>query len=593
MVPHKIGLTLFFLAITSQKAELPKTAQLLRQAAQEIESKQFSLAEHVLARVLGQSPRSALANNLMGVCRASVGDKVAAQKLFERSIRLDPSFLSARINLGNLLLSKHEEDLALKQFEAALVLDPHALTRDAFSYSGFTLQGLCRMDQRRYVEAMQAFRRCVQIDPRNATGYVDLGIALIALRRDPDALQVFDKALAIRPNDVIALYNVGLIYARRKQFDQAWKYLDQAHIFEPNAARVELALAETAIHCGKLDEANVLIETLQKHDKLNPLTRKSLAAELLSLGHPARAVRLIEGNPELAMQFYQSSYRMADHFLEDGDPVKCITILVAIRVLHPPSAAFHALLGSAYYEGGDPRNASNEFQQAIHQDPSNSNYYFKLGMVFLKYHTPKPAILVFQHALKIRPGSPRLWFGLGLSEYFASDLSGGERDLRKAVALQPDYALAYVVLGDLLETGGRIHEAIQAFNEAIRIEPGWFVPYYMYGKAESHVGTAKLPEAIMALRKAIALNPRFAHAHFELGSALEQAGRLQEASQELTRSLQLDPELARAHYRLAQVYLKLSNHAAAMQQFHLFESHNTKDEAADSTRRLIVEIGGH
>ncbi len=594
MILQLMSFTFLLLTLTRGGPQLTRHEQRLREAAQEIESKQFARAEELLRLDLGQRPNSVRANNLMGLCQASEGSYRTAEQFFQKSIYLNPSFVPARINFGNVLLDLHQLSLALKQFKAALAKDPNALTNGRPSYRSFTLLGLCRMDEHQYVEARQAFQRCLQIDPHNATGYVNLGITLTALQRDREALPAFNKALAIRPHDSIALYNVGLIYARMKQFGRAVKYLQLAHNLRPDDMRVSSALAGAAIRCGKREEASALIESLQRHHGLDRATRQALASELLSSGRPASAARLVQGDPELASPFCRLAYSTAKNLLDEDQPGKCIRVLVAVRVLHPSGAEYHALLGSAYYEADDPKDASEEFQEAIRQDPHNSDYYFKLGMVFLKYHTPRPAIFVFQHGLKMSPRSPTLWFGLGLSEYFASDMTDGEHDLRKALALKRNYALAYVVLGDLLETTGRLNEAVQAFNRAIQAQPAWFVPYYMYGKAAADLGTALLPKAISMLRKAVTLNPGFARAHFELGSALMQAGQLPEAIQQLDKGLQLDPTLAAGHYKLGQIYLKLSNPGAATGQFRLFDRDRKKEDQTDAaTRRLIVQISGH
>src|SRR4029077_9658992 len=120
-------------------------------------------------------------------------------------------------------------------------------------------------------------------------------------------------------------------------------------------------------------------------------------------------------------------------------------ILESIRDLQPPNAAFHDLLGSAYYAIDDPKKASQELQEAVRLEPADSEHYFKLGMVFLKHHTPDPAIYIYETAVKTRPDVPKLWLGLGLSYYSASRLEDAEPALRKALAIDPQYDVAYVV----------------------------------------------------------------------------------------------------------------------------------------------------
>ncbi len=128
-------------------------------------------------------------------------------------------------------------------------------------------------------------------------------------------------------------------------------------------------------------------------------------------------------------------------------------------------------------------------------------------MVFLKHRTTEPAIYVFENALKARPDVPKLWMGLGLSYYLASKLEQAEKALRQALALDPRYETAYIVLGDLLTQAGKVDEAVEVFRKAIDVRPDLYLPYYYYGQASARQGKENCETGIQMLKKAIALNP--------------------------------------------------------------------------------------
>ncbi len=78
-----------------------------------------------------------------------------------------------------------------------------------------------------------------------------------------------------------------------------------------------------------------------------------------------------------------------------------------------------------------------------------------------------------------------------------------------------------------------------------------------------------MPEAIAAYRHAIALNPQYADAHYNLALALERNGQRRSALEHWTRYLRLDPSgpwarHARGQLRktLAVVGMKLIRHPA-------------------------------
>jgi tetratricopeptide (TPR) repeat protein len=94
--------------------------------------------------------------------------------------------------------------------------------------------------------------------------------------------------------------------------------------------------------------------------------------------------------------------------------------------------------------------------------------------------------------------------------------------------------------GIFLSSSGRIKEAEDAFEEAVRIDSTDVVAYVNMGNLLDQLG--KKREAEKAYLKATALEPENAMAHYNLGLLLEEEGRLEEARAELTRAVALDPD---------------------------------------------------
>jgi tetratricopeptide (TPR) repeat protein len=146
------------------------------------------------------------------------------------------------------------------------------------------------------------------------------------------------------------------------------------------------------------------------------------------------------------------------------------------------------------------------------------------------------------------------------------------------------------VLGDLLSEAGKVDEAVEVFRKAIEVRPDLYLPYYYYGQSSVRQGKENCETAIQMLQKAIVLNPSFAEAHYELGKALLQAGRMDDAIVALKESVDLKPELAQAHYRLGQLYQKLGNLTLASAHFRLFEASNKQEAHQDLIQTLGLQI---
>jgi len=103
----------------------------------------------------------------------------------------------------------------------------------------------------------------------------------------------------------------------------------------------------------------------------------------------------------------------------------------------------------------------------------------------------------------------------------------------------------------------------------LRRDPRYFDALHLAGLISNQSGQHE--EAIVRLRRAVAINSKDAAAQSNLGLTLMQAGQLQDALKSLETALILDPKFTSAEYNRAQVLVKL----------------NRQDEAIAAYRRVI------
>jgi tetratricopeptide (TPR) repeat protein len=487
-------------------------------------------------------------------------------------------------------LKRAANEIKLKNFSAAERLLQEVLKENPHSFLAHNLLGLVKLNEGNTTRARQSFEQATRINPGYAPAHVNLGNTLVMLKQEDAALKEFLTASTLQPKDPLAVYNLGLIYGRQGKFKSAAKYLDRAHALAPRDQGITRALAGARISSGLKQEADGLISEMASQGQLSLELRESLAVLWLENGEAAKGVKLIREQSERTSQFYELGFQKAKALFEQGSYAESAQVLEAIRVLQSPRVEFHDLLGSAYYLLDDPKRASEELQEAVRLEPTVPEHYFKLGMVFLKHRTTEPAVYVFENALKVRPDVPKLWMGLGLSYYLASQLDKAEKALRQALTLDPQYETAYIVLGDLLSQAGKVDQAVEVFRKAIDARPDLYLPYYYYGQTSARQGKENSETSIQMLQKAITLNPSFAEAHYELGKALLQAGRLDDALAALEKSLDLKPELSQSHYQLGQLYQRLGDGALASEHFRLFEAANKQESPGDLIQRLAFQI---
>ena len=120
-----------------------------------------------------------------------------------------------------------------------------------------------------------------------------------------------------------------------------------------------------------------------------------------------------------------------------------------------------------------------------------------------------------------------------------------------------DQALYFAALGTLAARAGSAHEAIEAFAQACRLEPGSAVAHANHGMAllDQAAGTLDdepdqqaLDEALAALQRAVALDGELGYAHAGLGLGYHLLEHLDQAKRCLDRAVEVEPELIMGWY---------------------------------------------
>jgi len=522
----------------------------LAEASAKIGTRDFQAAQAILAQVITENPKVPEAHDLMGVCQAELGALDAAAASFRRAIDLKPAYDSAQLNLAGVL-----------------------------------------QKQGKQAEAEDLLRSAIRAKPGFTDARIALAKLLLADKKEDAALEQFEAVITRQPDQVFALGNAGLIFARRSDYAKAVERLSRAHALDPNSTPLALALAEAQIRSGRQADADRLISQLQTTGRLTSDAARVLASVCLQSGQPDKGAALVKSDDALAGHYRDAAMQRAqDEFLHNRYRATAAD-LEAVKSFGPQDFSFHKLLGNAYYQLGDPQKASDEFQNALRLDPKNEQVYFNLGMLYLKFHTPELARLVFEHGLKELPASPLLWMGMGLTEHLADQTDKATAALKKAIELDPAFADAYIVLGDVLESDNKLEDALPVFQAAIQKQPDLYIGYFYYGKILLKMNDSRLDEAIAALGKATRLRPEFAEGHFELGRALERADQTAEAIAEYEASVQRDPDLAEGQYHLAKLYRKQGDAARANLAMAAFKKAQAAQESDGVMKKLDYRIG--
>ena len=129
---------------------------------------------------------------------------------------------------------------------------------------------------------------------------------------------------------------------------------------------------------------------------------------------------------------------------------------------------------------------------------------------------------------------------LGSKEW---DVVGAERELRRAIELNPNYATAHHVYGfGILGPLGRLEESIEQLELAEKLDP--LSPIISCNVGDMLAQSGRLSEAESQYRKVLENYPNFSYAHDRLGLVLSKQSRHDEAISEIEKSIDLLGRLA-------------------------------------------------
>jgi Flp pilus assembly protein TadD len=134
---------------------------------------------------------------------------------------------------------------------------------------------------------------------------------------------------------------------------------------------------------------------------------------------------------------------------------------------------------------------------------------------------------------------------LGTALYQTGKREEAVEHYQQALRLNPDNAEAHSYLGFALAQAGKIEEAIAQYEQALRVKPDYAEAHYNLGVALAQ--SSRMPEAIAQWEQAVRIKPDYAEAYCDLGVALARSGRIPEAIVHWEQALRIKPDYAEAH----------------------------------------------
>jgi DNA-binding winged helix-turn-helix (wHTH) protein/TolB-like protein/Flp pilus assembly protein TadD len=227
------------------------------------------------------------------------------------------------------------------------------------------------------------------------------------------------------------------------------------------------------------------------------------------------------------------------------------------------------------------RKSIEYFERAIALDPEYALAYTGLADAYWSLHFLAQSGDVEAEALRSRARAAALkalalddtlaeaHASIGaIKEFYDLDFAGAESACKRALALNPNYAVGHQQYGVLLLHIGRIDEAETEFGRALALDP--LSPVINTDAARPYIRSGDYPRAIEQLLAAVEIDPSYPRAHNLLAYCYTEMGRYKEAAGEAQRAAELagppqEQSGAASHlsYQLAYIYARAGRAADA------------------------------
>lgn len=513
----------------------------------------------VFDEIVGTHPGYANAYVARGRLKAERADTVGAMADLDRALEISAKLAYAYVIRASLeMASPQGYEKAEQDISEAIRLEP----KEGGLYVN---RAFLRYNRDDYFGAMADYDYAIQLDPLNAAAIYNRGLLRMESRDNDRAIADFSRVLELDPEDYRALYNRALLYSDTRNYAAAledvnrlierFPELPEALYMRSDIYRSQgrMGQAETdykrALAMAKaLPPEGIAVDGQAGGATSNrgasagnqgqPSSGEELSAE--SVARRFTALRTMDSDVDLQQDFVNQGIRGK---VQDRD--RRISLEPMFALGYYSSSTNTATDARSYIREVDELNATRMLPFLV--------------MVGNRGLTPSDEQLLERHFQSVEnynhyiaTNEPRAidFFGRAMDYVTLRNYPAAIADLDRAIALTPDFALAYFMRGVAR------HDMVMS---AGGYQPGEGSIGKTGGMAQSPDIKMELRNVISDLDRASELSPRLAFAHYDKGNALVELGDLTSAIAAYRKALELKPDFGEAYYNIAYVYFQLGN----------------------------------
>jgi predicted O-linked N-acetylglucosamine transferase (SPINDLY family) len=217
------------------------------------------------------------------------------------------------------------------------------------------------------------------------------------------------------------------------------------------------------------------------------------------------------------------------------------------------------------HQRGEFQNARQRYLDILGTDPRCFDALHLLGILSADTGAVDEGITLIRRALEVDAAKPHAHYSLATAFLKKGDGPAALSCLDHALALQPEFADAWFLRGNILQQAQRFEDAAESYQAAIRIRPAF--PEACNNLAAALRAIKLLAQALKYVNVALELRPAYPMALNNRGLILLDRGHGAAAVEDFRRALALNPKFPEALHNLGTALLQLRRFATARDAF--------------------------
>ena len=501
---------------------------------------------------------NAAAWNYYGVALQRASQPDDAANAYHRALDLDRDLFEARLNLGVLFLEQNKPDAAKTEFTACTLRRPN-------DPSGWLKLGAAQLKLGEIVPAERSFSTVLALKISVAEAYNGLGLARLQRGKPRDATQFFAAAIQARPDYPAAILNFATV---NQQF---------LHDNKTALANYRAYLALTP-KPANWDEVNAIANALEQTPapsvtatlpapvpviKSNPPLVATIVEPKLPLKNSLAASSRLVSSPRTSSAPKTGSANSTLPHVTSTAPAQMVQVAPAPQIISTPNDTANELAPVAEMPVPEPAPKPSLWHRMFgSSNADNANTSMKLvpnGITPLPGETLAPTV----GAVPEKKATPVVIIPPAPVDFPRYDYLSPRRppagDRRAASGAFTQARVA--------EQDEKWPQALIAYRQAIELDPSWFEAQYNAGVIAHRL--RNYSAALASYETALALQPDSADARYNFALALKAAGYVPDAATQLKKILAANPSEVRAHLALANLCAQSLRDPAQARQHYL------------------------